>query len=59
MQLYDTVVVQMVIVVMTDDHKVDVRQLWIIQFQRWLHHTPALVTDSDCVRHAWECHRLP
>lgn len=45
-QLQDAVVVQVVIVVVTNDHKVDVRQLWIIQTQGRLHHSPAVVAES-------------
>lgn len=40
-QLHDAIVVQMVIVVVADDHKVDVGKLWIIQLQSWLNHSPA------------------
>ncbi len=40
-QLHDAIVVQMVIVVVANDHKVDVGKLWIIQLQSWLNHSPA------------------
>ena len=40
-QLHHAIVVQMVIVVVADDHKVNVGKLWIIQLQSWLNHTPA------------------
>jgi len=43
-QLHDAVVVQMVIVVVADDHKVDVGKLWIVQLQSWLNHSPAQCT---------------
>ncbi len=40
-QLHHAIVVQMVIVVVADDHKVNVGKLWIIQLQGWLNHSPA------------------
>ena len=43
-QLHDAIVVQMVIVVVADDHKVDVGKLWIIQLQSRLNHSPARCT---------------
>ena len=46
MQLHDAVVIQVVVVIVTDEHKVDVRQLRIIQLDWRLHHSPASVTTS-------------
>ena len=40
-QLHHAIVVQMVIVVVADDHEVNVGKLWIIQLQSWLNHSPA------------------
>lgn len=40
-KLQHTVVVQVVIVIMADDHKVDVGQLRIIQLERRLYNSPA------------------
>ena len=31
----------MVVVIVADKHKVNVRQLWVLQAQSWLHHPPA------------------
>ena len=44
--MQDAVIVQVVIVVVANDHEVDVRQLWVIQTQGWLHHSPAFVAES-------------
>ncbi len=40
-QVHDAIIVQMVIVIVADDHKVDVGKLWIIQLQSWLNHPSA------------------
>lgn len=46
MQLQHTVVVQVVIVIMANDHKMDVGQLWIIQLEWRLHYSPASLVTS-------------